>query len=106
MSVMDNYISKNESQILKPIPGSMGVKFSKAICNGKTKKYDIESDENGISYMEDEKSGVVLFQDFISTKRTIECIYCGMKWKHFHQCQKYREMKGFYDNDPAKNPED
>ncbi len=87
----------NESQILKVIPGSMAVKFSKSTYNGKTGKYDIETDENGISYIEDENRNVVLSQDFISKKRIIECKFCGIKWKHFHQCEKYKKMNGYYE---------
>ena len=93
-NVKDNYMLKKESQMLKAIPGSMGVKFSKSTYNGKTGKYDIETDENGISYIEDENSNVVLSQNFHDTKKIIECKYCGANWKHFHQCEKYKETKG------------
>ena len=88
---------KKESKMLKAIPGSMGVKFSKANYNGKTGKYDVETDENGISYIEDTNRNIVLSQCFIDTKKIIECKYCGIKWKHFHQCEKYKEMEGYYE---------
>ena len=87
------------------IPNSLKVKFSKSIYNEKTKKYDIEVDENGISYMEDEQQGVVLSQSYYDTKKIITCKYCGIEWKHFHQCEMYKKMKGYYDNDSPKNKE-